>query len=247
MNQDSTEDPMDVAFSTDGLMVFTVNKSQDINARDVGNLSMNRLSTPFDMTSEKTGNCNDLDAFRINVATGGTYKSGTGELHAKLENMQVVDGGKKFFIMDINGELARFDLSTPNEFDTYTYVGKLSFSSEKDSFAISRDGRKIFTLNQTANNPTVTTFSVPEPYSVSSKTEIHQVNLKNIGLPLNDDSLDFDDFGRDIEFNNTGSAMFILMSNDTFDGSTKPYSFIHQFKLGKNLMYLLQSMLENIK
>ncbi len=234
MNQDSTEDPMDVAFSTDGLMVFTVNKSQDINARDVGNLSMNRLSTPFDMTSEKTGNCNDLDAFRINVATGGTYKSGTGELHAKLENMQVVDGGKKFFIMDINGELARFDLSTPNEFDTYTYVGKLSFSSEKDSFAISRDGRKIFTLNQTANNPTVTTFSVPEPYSVSSKTEIHQVNLKNIGLPLNDDSLDFDDFGRDIEFNNTGSAMFILMSNDTFDGSTKPYSFIHQFKLGKN-------------
>ena len=46
MNQDSTEDPMDVAFSTDGLMVFTVNKSQDINARDVGNLSMNRLSTP---------------------------------------------------------------------------------------------------------------------------------------------------------------------------------------------------------
>ena len=30
----------------------------------------------------------------------------------------------------------KFDLSTPNEFDTYTYVGKLSFSMRKNSFAI---------------------------------------------------------------------------------------------------------------
>ena len=28
--------------------------------------------------------------------------------------------------------------------------------------------------------------------------------------------------------------MFVLMKNDTFDGSTLPFSFIHQFKLGKN-------------
>ena len=231
LNQDSTEDPMDVAFSTDGLMVFSANKSQDINARNVGNLSMNRLGTAFDMTTVKNSDCDDLDAFRINVATGGTYTNGDGELHRKLENMQVVDGGKKFFIMDINGELARFDLSTPNEFETFTYVGKLSFSNEKDSFAISRDGRKVFTLNSTANAPTVTTFSLPGPYDVSSKTETHQVNLTTLGLELNDGS---DDNGSDIEFNNTGSAMFVLMKNDTFDGSTLPFSFIHQFKLGKN-------------
>tara|TARA_B100000963_G_scaffold85452_1_gene73051 strand:- start:408 stop:2744 length:2337 start_codon:yes stop_codon:yes gene_type:complete len=226
LDQDATEDPLDVAFSTDGLMVFTVNAKQQQD-REVGNLSMNRLSTPFDMTSEKTGNCNDLDAFRINLASSS-------ELTSKLENIQVVDDGKKFFIMDSNGELGRFDLSTPNEFDTFTYAGKLSFSNEKDSFAISRDGRKVFTLNSTTNAPTVTTFSLPEPYSVSSRTEIHQVNLTNIGLELNDDSLTFDDFGRDIEFNNTGSAMFILMSNASKDGEVRKYSFIHQFKLGKN-------------
>ena len=41
--------------------------------------------------------------------------------------------------------------------------------------------------------------------------------------------------------------MFVLMKNDTFDGSTLPFSFIHQFKLEKTLMYQLLSMLENIK
>ena len=223
MNQDSTEDPMDVAFSTDGLMVFSGNLNQD-NVRAIGNLSMNRLGTAFDMTTVKNSDCNDLDAFRTNLASGG-------ELDGDIENMQIVDDGKKFFIMDRSGELGRFDLSTPNEFETFTYVGKLSFSNEKDSFAISRDGTKVFTLNSTANAPTVTTFSLPGPYDVSSKTETHQVNLTTLGLELNDGS---DDNGSDIEFNNTGSAMFVLMKNDTFDGSTLPFSFIHQFKLGKN-------------
>ena len=223
MDQDSTEDPMDVAFSTDGLMVFSGNLNQD-NVRGIGNLSMNRLGTAFDMTTVKNSDCNDLDAFRINLASGG-------ELGGDIENIQIVDDGKKFFIMDRSGELGRFDLSTPNEFETFTYVGKLSFSNEKDSFAISRDGTKVFTLNSTANAPTVTTFSLPGPYDVSSKSETHQVNLTTLGLELNDGS---DDNGSDIEFNNTGSAMFVLMKNDTFDGSTLPFSFIHQFKLGKN-------------
>ena len=223
MDQDSTEDPTDVAFSTDGLMVFSGNLRQD-NDRGIGNLSMNRLGTAFDMTTVKNSDCNDLDAFRINLASGG-------ELGGDIENIQIVDDGKKFFIMDRSGELGRFDLSTPNEFETFTYVGKLSFSNEKDSFAISRDGTKVFTLNSTANAPTVTTFSLPGPYDVSSKSETHQVNLTTLGLELNDGS---DDNGSDIEFNNTGSAMFVLMKNDTFDGSKLPFSFIHQFKLGKN-------------
>ena len=50
MDKDSTEDPNDVAFSTDGLQVFSVNHKQE-SIRSKGNLSMNRLSRPFDMTS----------------------------------------------------------------------------------------------------------------------------------------------------------------------------------------------------
>ena len=47
-----------------------------------------------------------------------------------------------------------------------------------------------------------------------SKSETHQVNLTTLGLDYNDGS---DDNQSDIEFNNTGSAMFVF-KNDT-DGS----------------------------
>ena len=231
LNSDSTEDPTDVHFSEDGLMVFTTNLKQE-QSRSVGNLSMNKLSTPFDMTSVKTSNgstdCNDLNAFKVTTAAGG-------ELHSKLENMKIVQNGKKFFILDINGELGRFDLSTPNDFSTRTYVGKISFSNEKDSFALSRDGTKVFTLNSTNNAPVVTTWALASSYDVSSSpTNISQLDLSSMGVELTDGS---NDNGRDIEFNDTGSAMFVLISNYTESGaagSSKPNSYIYQFRLGLN-------------
>ena len=231
LNSDSTEDPTDVHFSEDGLMVFTTNLKQE-QSRSVGNLSMNKLSTPFDMTSVKTSNgstdCNDLNAFKVTTAAGG-------ELHSKLENMKIVQNGKKFFILDINGELGRFDLSTPNDFSTRSYVGKLSFSNEKDSFALSRDGTKVFTLNSTNNAPVVTTWALASSYDVSSSpTNISQLDLSSMGVELTDGS---NDNGRDIEFNDTGSAMFVLISNYTESGaagSSKPNSYIYQFRLGLN-------------
>jgi len=229
LNSDSTEDPSDVHFSEDGLMVFTTNLGQE-RFRDVGDLSMNKLSRSFDMTSVKTDNgskdCNDLDAFRVDSAAGE-------ELNEKLENIQIVDNGKKFFILDDLGELGRFDLSTPYDFSTRTYVGKLSFSNEKDSFALSRDGTKVFTLNSTNDAPVVTTWSLAGPYDVSSSaTNISQIDLTDVGITLTGDGIDN---GRDIEFNDTGSAMFILISNDdTDEGSDFQSSFIYQFRLGKN-------------
>ena len=42
---------------------------------------------------------------------------------------------------------------------------------------LSRDGRKFFALDHTANIQLLTTFSLPGPYDISSKTQIHQVDL----------------------------------------------------------------------
>ena len=167
---DRTTDPHDVQFSDDGLQVFTANLTMQSNL----NLSMNKLSTPFDLTSVKTDNgsndCDDLDGFAPAVTASGA-------MNVVLENIQIVSSGGKFFILDKNGELGRFDLSTPNDFSTATYVGKLSFSNEKDSFALNRDGTKVFTLNSTDNAPVVTTWSLPGPYDVSSKTKISELDL----------------------------------------------------------------------
>ncbi|WP_415308080.1 autotransporter outer membrane beta-barrel domain-containing protein [Candidatus Pelagibacter sp. Uisw_099_02] len=221
LNNDRTTDPHDVQFSDDGLQVFTANLSMQHSL----NLSMNTLSTPFDLTSIKTDNgsndCDDLDGFAPSVTASGA-------MNVVLENIQIVSSGGKFFILDKNGELGRFDLSTTNDFSTATYVGKLSFSNEKDSFALNRDGTKVFTLNSTNNAPVVTTWSLPGPYDVSSKTKISELDLTSMGLEL---TAGPNDVGRDIEFNDTGSAMFILMSNDA---APRDKSYIHYFRLGKD-------------
>ncbi len=235
LNVDSTEDPQDVIFSTDGLIVFTTNLSQ-LSVRTQGNLSMNRLSRPFDMTSvisdntpgggKPSLNCNDIDAFRVNQSIGFLL------LRHQLVGIDIVDNGTKFFISADNGNIARFDLSTPNEFSTRTFVNVLSTSANEDNFALSTDGTKLFTINDTNNAPVVTTYSLPGPFDISSKTQIHQVDLTTIGV----EDETGNDKGDDIEFNETGSAMFVLISNDTesSENGPRPNSYIYQYSLGKN-------------
>ena len=227
MDKDSTEDPMDVAFSTDGLMVYSANYSQE-SVRGKGNLSMNRLSRPFDMTSIKRDNgdmsCDVIDAFKVNTSIGFLL------LRHQLRGIKIVDNGRKFFISADNGNIARFDLSTANEFSTKTFVGVLSTSTNEDIFALSTDGTKLFTLSLVANAPVITTYSLPGSFDISSKTQIHQVDLTTIGV----EDETGDDYGRDIEFNDTGSAMFVLISNDTQTDGLRVSSFIYQYSLGKN-------------
>ena len=73
MEKDSTEDPLDVAFSSDGLQVFTANWDMEDHPRGTyGNLSMNRLFTPFDVSRTKRRilgdvDCNNIDAFRVST------------------------------------------------------------------------------------------------------------------------------------------------------------------------------------
>ena len=235
LNVDSTEDPQDVIFSTDGLIVFTTNLSQE-SPRKQGNLSMNRLSRPFDMTSvisdntpgvgKPSLNCNDIDAFRVNQSIGFLL------LRHQLVGINIVDNGTKFFISADNGNIARFDLSTPNEFSTRTFVNVLSTSANEDNFALSTDGTKLFTINETNDAPVVTTYSLPGPFDISSKTQIHQVDLTTIGV----EDETGNDKGDDIEFNETGSAMFVLISNDTESSlnGPRPNSYIYHYSLGKN-------------
>ena len=100
LNKDTTEDPYDVVFSTDGLQVFSVNNKQSSAHGGYGNMNMNRLSRPFDMTSvisdntpgagKPSLNCNDIDSFKIGNLAGASDN--------RLRNIVVADGGSKFFI-----------------------------------------------------------------------------------------------------------------------------------------------------
>ena len=83
-----------------------------------------------------------------------------------------------FFISDNDSAVGRFDLSTPNEFSTHTLCKQIIFSSsEEKGFAMSTDGTKIYSVDYTIETPIVTTYQLPGPFDISSKTQIHQVDL----------------------------------------------------------------------
>ena len=231
MANDSTEDPYDVAFSTDGLQVFTVNNKQE-SVRGRGNLSMNRLMEPFDVSRTKRRvlgdvDCNNIDAFRVSTLASLS----SGDDREKLRNIVVADEGRKFFISNNNGVIMRFDLSTPNEFKTNTFVQSVVPNAEMHGFALSNDGTKLITIRFTAETPLVTTYQLPKPYDISSITQIHQVDLTDIGVTLPDTSNGSTNFGRDIEFSKSGHAMFVLIQNTK--GNTTDTDDIYQFTLEK--------------
>ena len=125
----------------------------------------------------------------------------------------------------------RFDLSTPNEFKTRTFVNSVLPHAEMHGFAFSDDGTKLFTIRETNETPLVTTYQLPNPYDISSITQIHQVDLTDIGVTLPDTSDGSKNFGRDIEFSKSGLAMFVLIQNTK--GNSTDTDDIYQFTLGK--------------
>ena len=228
MSKDSTEDPYDVAFSTDGLQVFSVNYKQE-SVRKEGNLSMNRLTTPFDVTTNKRKvfgdvDCNNFDSFKVSTIAGLSDAN-----DEKLRNIVVADEGSKFFISNNNGKIMRFDLSTPNEFKTRTFVNSVLPHAEMHGFAFSDDGTKLITIRYTANTPLITTYQLPNPYDISSITQIHQVDLTDIGLTLPTGG--GNNLGRDIEFSKSGHAMFVLIQYSVATPEDK--SDIYHFNLEK--------------
>ncbi len=230
LNKDSTEDPLDVAFSTDGLQVFSVNFSQSSAHSGYGNMNMNRLSKPFDMKSvisdntpgvgKPSLNCDDIDSFKVANLAGASNN--------RLRNIVVADGGSKFFISNSVGRIMRFDLSTPNEFKTNTFVQSIVTHAEMHGFALSDDGTKLITIRFTDSTPLVTTYQLPNPYDISSITQIHQVDLTDIGITLPTGV----NYGRDIEFSKSGHAMFVLIQ-DSRAGAPVDQSDIYQFTLEK--------------
>ena len=226
LSNDRTEDPEDVQFSDDGLRVFTINRAQQENL----DLSMNTLSVPFDLTSvdtseEISGNNNGKGCDALDGFDPSDFGASTSNQYLDLN---IVDGGKIFFMLSSNAELIKFNLSTPNDFTTATYEREHDFSGSIGSVSFSRDGRKLFRLEITDDAPNLTTFSLPGPFDISSLTQTHNVNLAS-SYDVGEETGDATN-AMDIEFNDTGSAMFVM----TYTADSKDESYIYQFSLGTN-------------
>ena len=226
LDRDRTEDPYDVVMSDDGLQVFTANRSNDAGM-DSNQLSMNRLETPNEILTDIMRNgsnptCADMDGANPRDLSGDAIATA-----GHIEGLHIGDGGNVFFVLDTVGDIGKFNLSSPYDVSTMTYETRVQFGNTIDSMHFSRDGKKLFTLSSSTDDPVVTTYSLPAPFDISSTTQIHQVDLDTKGIDVSAAS---HDQGFDIEFNPDGSAMFIMMANT----NTANNNFVYQFSLGKN-------------
>ena len=231
LEKDRTEDPHDVAWSDDGSTVFTVNLTR--NKLENHSLSMNKVAVPFKVTSDLMASqgadvtCDAIDAIDINALSGGNVTDAT-------ENIVIKDDGKIFYILDINGQLGKFNAATAFDVDGMTFEDKLSFGDDIDSLAFNKEGTKLFTLSSTEDTPTLTTFELPAAHDFSSSTQIHQVDLSSLGIEV-ETTTPNGEFARDIEFSDDGFAMFVLIENVTqVPANNMPFSFIYQFRLDES-------------
>ena len=156
---DRTTDPSDVQFSDDGLIVFSTN--MDNSGMQNNTVSMNKLDRPFDIDSDRVkGNtnatCDDVDGADTFTLSGGV-------LDRLTENIDIVNNGRTFLILDRDGVLGKFSASTAFDLDGLTFVDSISLGATIDSVAFNRDGTKLFTLSSQNDTPTLTTLSLPRP------------------------------------------------------------------------------------
>ena len=240
LDQDSTHEPNKVLFSSDGKQLFIANRATGTHsATGVSDspLRMNRLNTPFDITTDRVktdvnSGCGDLDGANPNDISGGDFGSD------QLDNMHIANDGRTFFFVSTVGVIGKFNLSTPYDIGTMTYERKFSSGiAQIDSMHLSKDGKKLFLLNFTGNTPIVYTHTLPAPFDISSTTLTHEVDLVDKGIILTTGS---NDMGVDIEFTPEGNAMFIMINNNhskqnaARHGIQGNQNYIYQFRLDTN-------------
>ena len=178
-----------------------------------------------DTTDNIPHTCDDIDGFDVDhpefLAQGLSFFS------TAYRSIHVAKGGRIFYILNSTGDVYRYDLSTPFDFKTAKYIHQfdLSTSTKVTGFSLSRDGTRMYSVDQgaDADTPVVATFSLSPAFDITSATEIHSVNLFTIGV---EDVANFQ-AARDIEFSDDGSQMFVSFFNKNHTNS------IEQFSLGK--------------
>ena len=233
IESDGAQEPEDIAFSNDGLTYFIANKNMiNPNGYDI---TVYKLTSPFDLNTlvnDCTQDRFDLGRLARGDGSGPLANGSLGSEFGRLYDMEFSPSGDKIFIVNGVSFLMQFSLSTPFDLKTAKFDTSQDLSPNYGSVAFNRDGTKMFWLEMGANNTSpadatkVETYDLGSPFDITSLTLVHTLDLS--GTALN--SADGNQFSVDMNFNDTGSAFFILIS----DGEDRSLSAIYQFSLEKN-------------
>ena len=169
--------PQDIAFSNDGTKMFIVGTTgKDVNEYD--------LSTPFDASSRSFVDATDIDeqdTFPVGIAFSN-------------------NGTKMFILGAIGDDVNEYDLLTPFDASTLSFVDATDIGEQEDSprgIAFSNDGTKMFIVGTIGDD--VNEYDLLTPFDAST---LSFVNATDIG--------EQEDSPQDIAFSNDGTKMFIV-------------------------------------
>ena len=228
INSDGSEEPEDLAFSNDGLTYFVANKKM-INPHGY-DVTMYKLTVPFDLNTLRNDcsqNRFDLGLMASNRGAGGAQGDNDGSEWGKLYDMEFSTDGHKIFLVNGPSYIMQFSLSIAFDLTTAKFDVFQNFHPEfYSSIAFNRNGTKLFFLTGDGNDDTkVRTYDLGSPFDVTSMTLVHTLDLT--GTVLN--TAAGVQNATDINFNDTGSAAYILIRD-----ADPELSAIYQFRLEKN-------------
>ena len=169
--------PTGIAFSSDGAKMFVIGKTGD----DVNEYE---LSTPFDASTRTWVDATSISSQESNP-TGIAFSS---------------DGTKMFVVGIRGGDVNEYELSTPFDVSTASFVGDTPISSQESSpegIAFSSDGTKMFVIGNSGDD--VNEYKLRVPFEASTRTFVGVTSIfEENTIPT------------DIAFSNDGAKMFVI-------------------------------------
>ena len=169
--------PTDIAFSSDGAKMFVIG----ITGGDVNEYE---LSTPFDASTRTF-----VDATQISeqetAPTGIAFSS---------------DGTKMFVVGDTGDDVNEYELSTPFDASTRTFVDATQISEQETGptgIAFSSDGTKMFVVGDTGDD--VNEYELSTPFDASTRTFVDATQIS-----------EQETAPRGIAFSSDGTKMFVI-------------------------------------
>ena len=179
---DEEDTPHGIAFSSDGTKMFVIGiTGDDVNEYE--------LSTPFDVSTRTWVDATSISAQEI-TATGIAFSS---------------DGAKMFVVGDTGDDVNEYELSTPFDASTLTFVDATSISEQETAptgIAFSSDGAKMFVVGTQGDD--VNEYALSTPFDISTRTWVDATSISSQETSPSD-----------IAFSSDGAKMFVV--DDTRD------------------------------
>ena len=169
--------PQGIAFSSDGTRMFVIGYAGD----DVNEYA---LSTPFDASTRTFVDATSI-SLQENKPTGIAFSS---------------DGAKMFVVGDAGDDVNEYELSTPFDASTRTWVDATSISSQESTptgIAFSSDGTRMFVIDDAGDD--VNEYELSTPFDASTRTFVDATSIS-----------EQEDNPQGIAFSSDGAKMFVI-------------------------------------